>query len=336
MQSSNGHSQVVVITGATAGVGRATARAFARRGARLGLIARGKDGLEATKRDVENLGGQALTIQADVVDLDAMHDAASRVENAFGPIDVWVNNAMVTVYSRLADVDPDEYRRVTDVCYHGQVFGTMAALKRMRPRNRGVIVSVGSALAYRGIPLQAAYCGAKHATNGMLDSLRSELLEEGSDIQVVSVHLPAINTPQFVWGRTHMPRKPQPVPPIFQPEVAADAVVYAANEGRNRREILVGGPTVEVVVGNKLAPRLADHYLARNGVVDQMLDEPVEEDRKDNLFEPLEGDYGAHGPFDDRAKAVSVQFWLNRRRRLFAAAGAGLAALAGAVWAGRR
>lgn len=336
MPSLDEKRQVVVITGASAGVGRATARAFAKRGAKIGLIARGGQGLEATRQDVENLGGQAIIIQADVVDAAALDDAASRVEEAFGPIDVWVNNAMVTVYGRLLDIEPEEYRRVTDVCYHGQVYGAMAALRRMRPRNRGVIVSVGSALAYRGIPLQSAYCGAKHAIVGMLDSLRSELLSEGSEVRVVEVHLPAMNTPQFLWGRTRLPNKPQPVPPIFQPEMAADAVVYAATEGSNRRSILVGGPTVEVVMGNKIAPRLGDHYLARNGVGDQMLEEPVDEDRQDNLFDPVEGDFGAHGPFDDRAKETSVQYWLTRRKRLLTTAGAGLAAVGGALLAWRK
>jgi NAD(P)-dependent dehydrogenase (short-subunit alcohol dehydrogenase family) len=333
----NGKPQVVVITGASAGVGRATARAFAGRGAHIGLIARDRERLETTREDVELLGGRALVIPCDVADADAMEEAASRVEEAFGAIDVWVNNAMVTVYSEFMDLEPDEFRRVTDVCYHGQVFGTQAALRRMIPRDHGTIVSVGSALAYRGIPLQSAYCGAKHATEGMLDSVRSELIHQESSVKVVSVHLPAINTPQFQWGRNKLPNKPQPVPPIFEPELAADAILYAATDGRHRREIYVGYPTIEAVAAGKIGAGIGDHYLAANAVEGQQLDEPAGENPPDNLFDPVPGEFGARGPFTDRARAHSVQFWASKNRS-WLAAGAGLAAaaVAGGLLATRR
>jgi NAD(P)-dependent dehydrogenase (short-subunit alcohol dehydrogenase family) len=330
----NGHHkpEVVVITGASAGVGRATARAFAERGAWIGLLARGREGLEAARREVEELGGRALAIPTDVADAEAVERAAEQVEEAFGAIDIWVNNAMVTVYSPFLDIEPDEYKRVTDVCYHGQVFGTRSALKRMKPRNRGTIVSVGSALAYRGIPLQSAYCGAKHAIVGMYDSLRSELIHEDSDVQIVEVHMPALNTPQFQWGRNKLGKKAQPVPPIFQPEMAADAVVYAATDGRTRREIYVAYPTVEAVMGGKFAAGVADWYLARSPYEDQTRDEPLGENPPDNLFDPVEGDFGAHGPFDAEAKDHSLQYWATKRKRWLAAGlGFGAAAVAGAL-----
>ena len=319
---------VVVVTGASAGVGRATVRRFAAEGASVGLIARGKERLEAAADEVESAGGRALVLPLDVADERAVEAAADRVEEELGPIDVWVNNAMVTVFAPVTRLTPDEYRRVTEVTYLGSVWGTMAALRHMLRRDRGTIVQVGSALAYRGIPLQSAYCGAKHALEGFLDSLRTELLHEGSNVRVTAVELPALNTPQFSWGRTKMPRQPQPVPPIFQPEVAADAIVWASRN--HRREHYVGWPTVEAIVGNKIAPGLADLYLARTGYDAQQIDEPVPSDRPDNLFDPVPGDFSAHGRFDDRAKGRSVQFWLTKHRR-WLAAGA-FAVLAGAVF----
>jgi NAD(P)-dependent dehydrogenase (short-subunit alcohol dehydrogenase family) len=325
-------AEVVVITGASAGVGRATAREFAREGARVALVARGRDGLEAARREVEELGGRALVLPLDVADHEAVERAAARVERELGPIDVWVNNAMLSVFSPVREMRAEEYRRVTEVTYLGYVHGTLAALKRMLPRDRGVIVQVGSALAYRGIPLQSAYCGAKHAVQGFHDSLLAELLHDKSNVRVTMVHLPAVNTPQFTWVRSRLPREPQPVPPIFQPEVAARAVRWAARHPE-RREVYVGWPTVKAVVGDKLAPGLADHYLARNGYESQQTDEPTAPDRRDNLWQPLPGDHGAHGPFDDRASDSSAQFWATTHRPLFALAGAG--ALAAAALAAR-
>jgi short-subunit dehydrogenase len=326
----------VIITGASAGVGRATARAFADRGDNLGLIARGKQGLEATLREVEDRGARGMIVQADVADAGAVDRAADQFEAAFGPIDVWINNAMVTVYGELQDIEPEEYRRVTDVCYHGTVHGTISALKRMLPRDAGHILQVGSALAYRGIPLQAAYCGSQHAIQGMFDSLRAELIHRKSNVTTNMVQLPALNTPQFGWGRTKLDRKAQPVPPIYQPEIAADAIVYAATGGRHRRELYVGYPSVQVIVGNKLAPGLADRYLARNGYEDQMRDEPVDPGQRDNLFEPVEGDHGAHGPFDAQAKSSSPHWWASKNRRWVGGAVAGVAGLVGAALVARR
>jgi NAD(P)-dependent dehydrogenase (short-subunit alcohol dehydrogenase family) len=299
--------EVVVVTGGSAGVGRATARAFAREGAAIGLIARGGERLEAAKAEVEGLGGRAVAVQADVADADRIESAAREIEEALGPIEVWVNNAMATVFAPVADTTPEEFTRATEVTYLGSVWGTMAALRRMVPRDQGVIVQVGSALAYRGIPLQAAYCGSKHALQGFLESVRAELLHDGSSVRVTMVQLPAINTPQFQWGRTKMPRKPQPVPPIYQPEVAAEAVVWAARHPE--RQLMVGWPTVRAIFGNAVAPGLVDRFLARNGYSSQQTDEPVEPDRDDNLFEPAAGDYGAHGPFDSESRPHSLQLW---------------------------
>ena len=317
---------VVAITGASAGVGRATARAFARDGADVGLIARGRERLQSARREIEELGRRAAVAEADVADAAQVEAAAQQIEDELGPIDVWVNNAMATVFAPVSDTTPEEYRRATEVTYLGSVWGTMTALRRMRPRDSGVIVQVGSALAYRGIPLQAAYCGSKHALQGFLESLRAELLHEDSHVHLTMVQLPALNTPQFTWSRAKLPRSPQPVPPIFQPEVAADAIVWAASHPR--RELMVGWPTVKAIVGNALVPGIADRYLARNGFDAQQTDEPVDPDRADNLFEPVPGDQGAHGPFDDQSRARSFQLPLAKHRIPLLA---GFAALAGAI-----
>ncbi len=302
--------EVVVITGASAGVGRATAVAFARRGASIGLLARGLAGLEAARRDVEAAGGKALVLPTDTADADAVEAAAAAVERQFGPIDIWINNAMASVFAPVQQMRVDEYRRVTDVTYLGYVHGTLAALKRMRPRDRGRIIQVGSALAYRGIPLQSAYCAAKHAVQGFCDSLRSELIHDRSRIRVTSVQMPALNTPQFRWVLSRLPRKGQPVPPIFQPEVAARAIVWAATH--DRREVLVGWPAFKAVWGNKFFPGLGDWYLGRAGYDAQQTDEPRDPDRPHNLWEPVDqhSDYGAHGVFDDRARDWSWHLWL--------------------------
>jgi NAD(P)-dependent dehydrogenase (short-subunit alcohol dehydrogenase family) len=322
--------EVVVITGASAGVGRATARAFGKRGARVGLIARGNDGLEAAKREIEEYGGEALVLPLDVTDEEAVEQAAAEVERTFGPIDIWINNAMLSVFSPIMEMTADDYRRVTDVTYLGYVWGTLAALRRMKPRNRGVVVQVGSALAYRGIPLQSAYCAAKHAVQGFHDSLLTELIHDGSNVRVVMVQMPALNTPQFRWVKSRLPRKAQPVPPIFQPEVAADAIVWAAYSGR--REVNVGWPASKAIIGNNLLPGLADHYLAKHGYEAQMTDEPEEAGRPDNLWRPLPGDHGAHGVFDDRSTNVSIEMELNKRRGWIVA---GLGALLLAAMAAR-
>ncbi|MPZ76461.1 MAG: SDR family NAD(P)-dependent oxidoreductase [Deltaproteobacteria bacterium] len=323
-------SQVIVITGASAGVGRATALAFARQGARIGLIARGRDGLEAARREIEAAGGEALVLPTDVADAEQIEAAAEAVEKHFGPIDVWINNAMVSVFSPIKEMTSEEFKRVTDVTYLGCVYGTLSALRRMLSRDRGVIVEVGSALAYRGIPLQAAYCGAKHALQGFVDSLRCELLHDKSAVRVTMVQLPALNTPQFSWVKSRLPRKPQPVPPIFQPEVAAEAIIWAAHH--DRPEVYVGWPTVQAIVGNKIAPRFADWYLSRQGYEAQQTDEPVEVGRVDNLWEPVPGDHGAHGDFDARSRPWSSQFWATKNRAWLGFAGAVLTAVVFDCW----
>jgi NAD(P)-dependent dehydrogenase (short-subunit alcohol dehydrogenase family) len=319
-------SRVIVITGASAGVGRATVRAFAREGAKIGLLARGVEGLEAAKREVEALGGSALVLPTDVADAGRVEAAAAAVEEKFGPIEVWVNNAMASVFSPIKDTPAEEFRRVTEVTYLGYVHGTLAALKRMLPRDRGVIVQVGSALAYRGIPLQAAYCASKHAIQGFCDSLRCELLHDGSNVRVTMVQLSAFNTPQFGWVKSRLPGKAQPVPPIFQPEIAADAIVYASRHPR--REFVVGWPSLKAIVGNKIAPGYADHVLARQGYDAQQLDEPENPSRRDNLWEPVPGDHGAHGSFDKRARERSIQWTLSKHRKVVAAAVVGIGAAA--------
>lgn len=329
--------EVVVITGASAGVGRAAAIRFGREGACIGLLARGAAGLEGAKRDVEAAGGKAIAIPTDVADPDAVEKAAAQVEEAFGPIDIWVNNAMASVFSPVSEMTADEYKRVTDVTYLGQVYGTQAALRRMRPRDRGVVVLVGSALAYRGIPLQSAYCAAKHAVQGFADSLRTELLHDKSKVRLTMVQMPALNTPQFGWVRSRLPRKAQPVPPIFQPEVAAEAIYFAAHN--NRREILVGYPTLKAILGNNVVPQYADHVLAETGIDSQQTQESEDPNRPDNLDAPVdaERDFGAHGTFDARAKSFSpALFATMNRNRIGAAAGATAIALMAAAILRRR
>ena len=312
--------ETVVITGASAGVGRATVREFAVHGARIALIARDCDRLEATAEEVRSLGGEALPLPLDVADAAALEAAADTIEQTFGPIDIWINNAMVTVFSPADQLTAEELQRVTNVTYLGTAFGTLAAVRRMKTRNRGTIVQVGSALAYRSIPLQAAYCAAKHAIVGFTDSLRTELLHDKSRVHLTVVHMPALNTPQFSWGRSRLPNLPQPVPPIFQPEVAARAIYWAAHH--HRREVLVGGPTVVAVLGNKMAPGIGDRYLARTGYQAQQRDVPTPSDRPDNLFHPVPGPYAAHGEFDGRSSWSSPELWLTKHRRLLLAAGA--------------
>lgn len=319
MANTNG-CEVVVVTGASAGLGRAIAREFAKRGACIGLLARGEDGLKGAAEDVEALGGKAIMLPTDVADYAQVEAAASAVEAAFGPIDIWVNDAMTAVFSPVSETPPEEFRRVTEVTYLGYVHGTLAALKRMRARDSGVIVQVGSALAYRAIPLQATYCAAKFAIRGFTDSLRTELMHEGSKVRVTMVQMPAMNTPQFGWVKSRLPRKPQPVPPIYQPEIAARAVVWAAHH--DRREFWVGLSTVISILGNKLAPSLADWYLARNGYSAQQTDEPADPSRPDNLWHPVPGDHGAHGAFDARAHWHSPQVWATEHRGWLLLAGA--------------
>jgi len=322
--------EVVVITGASAGVGRAVVREFAKRKASVGLIARGKERLDSAKQEVERLGGRALALSVDVADAGQVEDAAQQVMDAFGRIDVWVNDAMTTVFAPFKEIQPDEFKRATDVTYLGCVYGTLAALKHMLPKDKGSIVQVGSALAYRSIPLQSAYCGAKHAIVGFTDSLRCELIHDKSNIHVTVVHLPAMNTPQFSWCRTRLPRHPQPVPPIFEPEVAARAIYYAAHH--RRREIFVGGPTVKAIYGQDIAPAFADWYLGTHGYDAQQTAQPVSSDRPDNLFDPVPGDYAAHGIFTGLAKDHSIQNWMNLRRIPLGLAAAGIAGCCALLW----
>ena len=330
-------SRTVVITGASAGIGRAAVRRFACEGYNVGLIARGRDGLEAAAAEVRNSGRRALVFPCDVADADAIENAARETEEELGPLDVWVNNAMVSVFSPIKEMTPAEFKRVTEVTYLGYVYGTLSALRRMLPRDRGTIVQVGSALAYRSIPLQSAYCAAKHAVRGFTESLRCELIHDGSRVQVTEVHMPAVNTPQFTWVKSRLPLKPQPVPPIFQPEVAADAIYFAAHH--RRRSMWIGGPTVKAIVADKFVPGMLDHYLAENGYASQQTDEPEDPDRPNNLWEPVDanghGDYGAHGSFDKRAHSHSTALVLAKARPWLQSAAAACA-VATASWAAGR
>jgi NAD(P)-dependent dehydrogenase (short-subunit alcohol dehydrogenase family) len=323
----NGEKQIVVVTGASAGLGRAIACEFAKRGAQVGLLARGRKGLEGAAADVTAAGGVPLILEADASEADAVEKAAEAVETRFGSIDVWINNAMVSVFSPVREMTPEEYKRVTEVTYLGAVNGSLAALRRMLPRNRGKIIQVGSALAYRSIPLQSAYCAAKHAIVGFTDSLRCELIHDRSQVSVTVVHMPALNTPQFGWVKSRLRNKAQPVPPIFEPEVGARAVLWASRH--DRAEVYVGGSTVEAIVGNKIAPRLLDRYLGRTGYNSQQTSEPENPGRPDNLWNPVdaESDFGAHGTFEERAKPFSLQLWADLHRTKIVA-GIGLAALA--------
>jgi NADP-dependent 3-hydroxy acid dehydrogenase YdfG len=324
-------NEVVVITGASAGLGRATAREFGRHGAKVGLIARGIDGLEAAKREIESAGGSAMVLPLDVADASAIENAAASIEQELGPIDIWVNNAMASVFSSVREMQPEEYKRVTEVTYLGVVYGTLAALRRMLPRNRGTIVQVGSALAYRSIPLQSAYCAAKHAIAGFTDSLRCELIHDQSKVRVTMVQMPALNTPQFGWVKSRLKYKAQPVPPIFQPEVGARAIYWAAHH--TRREVYVAWPTVEAIVGNKLAPGWLDRYLGKTGFGSQQTSEPEDPNRPDNLWKPVSGDHGAHGTFDSQAHQRSWEVQASLGRRWI---GAGLALFATALWLAAR
>src|SRR3954447_1353339 len=322
-------SRTVVVTGASAGVGRATAVAFGRRGDRVALIARGEEGGAGAAREVEAPGGRALALPCDVSDSDAVEAAAASAEAELGPIDVWVNDAMVAVLAFVHETSAADFRRVTEVAYLGFVHGTMAALRRMRPRDRGVIIQVGSALSYRAIPLQATYCGAKFAIRGFTDALRTELMYEGSNVKVTMAQLPGLNTPQFTWVPTTLKRKPRPVAPVYQPEVGGEAIVFASEHPR--RELWVGGNTAVLIAANKLAPWFGDWYLARTNVKAQQTDEPIEPDRRDYLYGPLE-DRDTHGPFDREAKSRSRELELTKRKRpLLAGAAAGLLAAAAAL-----
>lgn len=317
------------MTGATSGIGRAIVRRFAEDGARIGLVARNREALENTKREVEERGGEALVLPTDISSWDAVKSAAAAVEEAFGPIDIWVNNAMTTVFAPFKEVDPDEYRRATEVTYLGTVWGTKAALDKMLPRDRGTIVIVGSALAYRGIPLQAPYCGAKHGVKGFFESLRTELRHDKSKVHLTMVQLPGVNTPQFLHGRSKMPMVPQPVPPYYAPEVAADAVHWSAYH--KRRELYVGFPTVKTIWGNKVAPWLVERVLAKQGYSGQQSDKPADPNRPDNLFSPPPGDPGAHGPYDEKERTSSIQTALAEKRGTLTILAGGVLAMTAAV-----
>lgn len=309
-------NKTVVITGASAGVGRAIAKEFAKKASKILLIARGKDGLEGAKREVEDLGGQAWIYVADVSNAEEMNAAADFAEKNIGPIDIWINNAMVSVFSKVKDMSPEEYKRVTEVTYLGQVYGTLAALHKMKRRNCGKIILIGSALSYRGIPLQSAYCASKHAIQGFFESLRAELMHDGINIDLSIVHLPAMNTTQFGWVRSRFDKKPKPMGKIFQPEVAARAVMEVAKSGERVR--MVGFSTVQTVWGNKLVPEYLDHYMAKNGISGQLTDEPEDPDRKDNLWEPVPGDQGTHGHFDRQAQNYSIYDKLYENKKTLA------------------
>lgn len=331
-----GKPEVVVVTGASAGVGRAVVREFAKRGAHIGLLARGESGLEGARRDVERLGGKAITVPTDVADAEQVFKAAKEIEAEFGPIDIWVNVAMASVFSPVKEMEPKDYQRVTDVTYLGFVHGTLAALRSMLPRDVGTIVQVGSALAYRSIPLQSAYCAAKHAMVGFTDSLRCELIHDKSNIHVTCVHLPAMNTPQFGWVKSRLTRKAQPVPPIYQPEVAARAIYWAAHHWR--RELWVGAPTVQAIVGQNFIPGLLDRYLGNTGYDAQQTNEPEDLNRANNVWAPVDDtrDYGPHGTFGDRASNFSLQTWLDLNRGWIVGGAAAVATMVLALRARRQ
>lgn len=322
--------EVVVITGATAGIGRAVTAQFARRGARIGLLARDQDRLQKTKREVERLGGEAITVSLDMADAEAVEKAAAAVEHALGPLDIWINNAMATVVASVIDTQPDEFKRATEVTYLGYVYGTMAALKRMVPRNQGTIVQVGSGLAFRSIPFQAAYCGAKHAIAGFTDSLRSELIHGNSKVHLTAVQLAAMNTPQFSWCRTRLPRQLQPIPPIYQPEVAARAIYWAAHH--KRREVFVGASTPAVIYGQNFFPGTADWFLGQYGYEWQQTSQPIDPERPDNLFRPVPGEFAAQGVLSDRSLPFSLQSWASLHRGWVALVAGTLAGAGAFFW----
>ena len=328
-------SRVVVVTGGSGGVGRAVVRMLGARGESVGILARATDGLRAAEREVKAAGSHALAVPTDVADPDQVERAAVRVGETLGPIDVWITCAMTSVFAPFKEMAPEDFRRVTEVTYLGYVYGTMAALRRMLPRDRGTIVQVGSALAYRGIPLQSAYCGSKHAITGFMDSLRTELLHDRANVRLTEVHLPALNTPQFDWVKSLLPKRAQPVPPIYQPEVAARAVVWAMDHPE-RRSYWVGATTAATIIADKFVPGLLDRYLARSGYESQQTDEPEDPARPNNLWGPVPEDHGAHGRFDDRSHARSSQFWLSTHRRWVAVAGGALALAAVAARRGGR
>jgi NADP-dependent 3-hydroxy acid dehydrogenase YdfG len=328
------NSEVVVITGASAGVGRATAWEFAKHGGRIGLLARGMDGLQAALQDVEQFGGEGLIVPTDVADAAQVEAAAQKVEAAFGPIDIWVNDAMTSVFARFKDMTADEFHRVTEVTYLGYVYGTMAALKRMLPRDRGCIVQVGSALAYRSIPLQSAYCGAKHAIRGFTDSIRSELIHDGSKVRITMVQLPGVNTPQFEWVKNELPHQAKPLGAVYQPEVPAQAIYWAAHQ--NRREVFLGIPAVKAILGNKIVPGALDRYLARSAFQGQQTSQPRNPDQPYNLWKPVPGDHGAHGPFDQQARRCSPQFWATKNRPWLGVVGAVVTGVLAGRYLGRQ
>jgi NAD(P)-dependent dehydrogenase (short-subunit alcohol dehydrogenase family) len=328
--------RIVVVTGATGGVGRAVARRAGARGDTVALLARGDAGLSAAVKDVDAAGGRALAIPTDTAHAEQVEAAAARVESELGPIDIWINDAFSSVFAPFTEITADEFRRVTEVSYLGYVYGTQAALRRMRPRNRGSIVQVGSALAYRGIPLQSAYCGAKHAIQGFTESVRCELRHEHSRVRITMVQLPAVNTPQFSWVLSRLPRHPQPVPPIYQPDVPARAILWAADH--NRREWWVAGSTAATLMANAVVPGLLDRYLARTGYDSQQTSEPHDPNAPANLWEPADADtdFGAYGEFDDQSKDRSFQWWATKHRRALTGLTAAAAALGTARAARRR
>lgn len=317
-------NKTVVITGASAGLGRAMVREFAKQGANVGLLARGEEGLNAAKKEVEELGGKALAVVTDVSKADEVEEAAKKIEEHFGGIDIWINNAMVSVFGPFKKLEAKDYERVTDVTYLGQVYGTSAALKRMLPKNKGTIILIGSALAYRGIPLQSAYCGAKHAIHGFFESLRSELIKDKSNVKLSMVQMPAMNTTQFSWVKSYLKNKPKPMGRIYEPEVAAKAVVQVARD--HQRELYVGYPTVQTILGNKIVPGYLDKYLADTGFQGQQTDEPVSPDRQHNLYKPVPGDHGARGTFAADAWDHSPETWMATHKKTTVGIIAGIAA----------
>lgn len=322
METNNITGKTIVVTGASAGLGRAIIRELAKYDVNLGLIARGREGLEGAKKEAENMGSRAIVLETDVSDASQVEAAAQKVERQYGNIDIWINNAMVSVFGEVKNITAEEYKRVTEVTYLGQVYGTMAALKRMSPRNKGTIILIGSALAYRGIPLQSAYCGAKHGIHGFFESLRAELIHDKSSIRLCMIQMPAMNTTQFGFVKNKLPNKPRPMGTIYEPEIAAKAVLYVTKHPR--REVNVGYTTIESILGNKVCPSFMDRYLARTGYTGQQTSEPAGPDEKDNLWHPLEGDHGAHGAFEAWATHSSPLLWATRHRKLIALGGAAL------------